>query len=92
MWWQKVILSPQNVFHRIFIGHRFAVGEMRLNVAVQCRCQCGFTGAGLSADETQTGFPEHGIQQVRFNIHGEDVRNIGRDHPHGDGDYFFFCC
>lgn len=47
---------PQNVFHRIFIGHRFAVGEMRLNVAVQCRCQCGFTGAGLSADETQTGF------------------------------------
>ena len=73
---QKVILSAQNVFHRIFIGHYFAIGEIFQNVAIQCRRQCGFPGAGFSADEAQAGFSEHGIQQIRFNIHSEDVRNI----------------
>lgn len=70
---QKVILSAQNVFHRIFIGHYFAIGEIFQNVAIQCRRQCGFPGAGFSADEACAGFSEHGIQQIRFNIHSEDV-------------------
>ena len=55
MGWQKVILSPECIppdLHR----SPFCGREIFLNVAIQCRCQCGFPGAGFSADETQTGF------------------------------------
>lgn len=82
VWWKQIAFAAKDVFNWIFVCHDFTVGEVIHDITVQRCAQRGFPGAGFATDKPQTVLTDHRCKEIRFNIHGPDIRYCCRYYPH----------